>query len=207
MSEAEGKRARGRPRTIDRERTVEMAMVTYWREGLGATSLNEMCRLVGISKPGLYREFGGEDGLMDAALQYYRELTIVPLLASFAADQPAARALERAIVALSAERATPAGCLFTKMRLAPAQLGPQSAARVHALVQQRREGFAAWFQRALDRGEANQELSPEFAAHFLDTQLTTVLVQRATGESPELVQAQARLALRGLVPSLGKSAD
>ncbi|MCO4747785.1 MAG: helix-turn-helix transcriptional regulator [Proteobacteria bacterium] len=45
---------------------IAKAVDHFWREGLRAVSLNQLCQVIGISKPGLYREFGGEDGLMQA---------------------------------------------------------------------------------------------------------------------------------------------
>lgn len=40
-------------------------------------SLNEICRSTELSKSSVYREFGGEDGLMLAALERYREVAVV----------------------------------------------------------------------------------------------------------------------------------
>ena len=44
----------------------------YWRDGVHA--FNEVCRRVSVSKPSIYREFGGEDGLVEAVLIYYRDV-------------------------------------------------------------------------------------------------------------------------------------
>ncbi len=58
----------GRPKTFDRDRVIGIAMECYWREGVDGVLLNELCRRAAVSKPGVYREFGGEDGLMDAVV-------------------------------------------------------------------------------------------------------------------------------------------
>ena len=57
-------RSRGRPRKASKSQIVENAMALYWHDGLSTRSLNELCRQLDLSKPGLYREFGGEDGLI-----------------------------------------------------------------------------------------------------------------------------------------------
>ena len=44
-------------------------MDSYWRDGVENVSLNELCRRAEVSKPGVYREFGGEEGLLDAVLE------------------------------------------------------------------------------------------------------------------------------------------
>ena len=195
MSEGQDKRRRGRPKTIDRAHAIEVAMDNYWREGLYAFSLNELCRRAGVSKPALYREFGSEDGLMEAALQRYREVAIQPLLGLVALEQPFAQTLDRIVTVTTEDRGLPAGCLFTEMRVARRRPGSGTWALVQSLVKQRRDAFEARYRRALACGEANPELSPSFAARYLDAQLTTILVHMAVGEPADQVRAQAEVAL------------
>ncbi|MEL6344408.1 MAG: TetR/AcrR family transcriptional regulator [Myxococcota bacterium] len=166
---------------------------------MSAHSLNALCRLIGLSKPSFYRTFGSEDGLMTAALDHYRELAIVPLLGLLAADEPFAQLLDASLEWLTSDHGAPAGCLFTRMRLSSARLGPSTKARVREIEQERRAAFTASYQRGLERGEVDQTLSASFAAYFIDTQLTAALVQRAAGDPPDMVKAQTRLAFRTLL--------
>ncbi len=150
MAERE-KRSRGRPKSVDRQRTIELAMDSYWREGVHALSLNELCRRSRISKPALYREFGGEDGRMEAVLMHYRALVVVPVLDALALELPFPEVMDALIVGMTAERATPAGCLFTEMRLARSRLGPVTKATLTAIEKERQHAFLAWYQQALER--------------------------------------------------------
>lgn len=195
------KRGRGRPQTLDRERTVGVAMETYWRDGLFDISLNEICRSAEVSKPGVYREFGGEDGLMEAVVDRYREEVVVPLLAGLSAERPFADVLDSLVQTITKKSSAPAGCLIAKMRSAPGRLGPATTARVKAIAGEMRRAFKHWYQRALARNEVDPKVTPEIAAQYLDTQLTTVVQQMALGMKPSLIRAQARLALRTLTPS------
>ncbi len=174
-------------------------MDQYWRRGLSSVSLNEMCRLAGISKPALYREFGGEDGLQAAALDAYREVVVVPMLQALFVERPFAATLDGAIVALTSDRGTPSGCLFTRMRIDRSKLGPLAADRVRQLEQEQLDAFARWYRSGLERGEANPEHSAELAARCVDTQLAAVLVQMGLGLDPESVRQQARVALSPMV--------
>lgn len=201
MAQTPKKKTCGRPKTLDRQRTIKLAMESYWRDGLNALSVNEICRRTKISKPGLYREFGGEDGLMEAVLDHYRELVVGPLLSMISADRPFAEVLNELVFWMTQDHGTPAGCLFVKMRSSPSRLGPATSARVEAVRDEMRAAYKAWYQRALDRNEVNAKIPPDFAAYYLDTQLTTVLVQVAAGEPPGLVRAQAQLAFAGLLPA------
>ena len=201
MAEARTKRPPGRPKTLDRARTVQVATLSYWRDGVHGLSLNEVCRRAGVSKPALYREFGGEDGLMSAVIAHYRGIVVSPLLAALAAERPFSDMLHDLIEGLTRDTDAPAGCLLAEMRSSPRRLGSETAARVDAVAVETRQAYQAWFARAQSRGEANADVSPELAAHFLDTQSITVLRQMGLGIDPMLIRAQAELALRSLLPS------
>lgn len=190
---------RGRPKTFDRDRAIEVAMDCYWREGADGVSLNEICRRADVSKPGVYREFGGEDGLMDAALERYAATVLAPTLEQTRLDRPFREILEALVGFMTdPDRPVPTGCLLSSMRVSPSRLGPATRARVELLRDGARADYAAWVQRAKERGEVAPDVSVEVAAAFIDTQFTSLLVQMAAGEDPELLRAQARLAFAGL---------
>lgn len=189
----------GRPRTLDRDRVIEAAMRSYWTDGVDGVSLNEICRRVGVSKPGIYREFGGEDGLADAALERYAESVLMPTMSEISSEQPLTETLATlAEVMTSTTPSRPTGCLLVKMGGVPAHLGPLTQARVNALRSAARAAYAEVVEQAKVRGELPAHLSTELAAAFLDIQCTNLLTQMALGEDPELLRAQAALAFAGL---------
>lgn len=189
----------GRPKTLDRERVIDAAMQSYWADGVDGVSLNEICRRVGVSKPGVYREFGGEDGLTDAALERYAESVLMPTMAQISPEQPLADTLASLTAAMtSTTRPGPPGCLLVKMRGVPDHVGPLTRARVDALRSAARAAYTEVIDRAKNRGELRPDLSSELAAAFLDIQCTNLLTQMALGEDPELLRAQATIAFAGL---------
>lgn len=192
------KRGRGRPKTIDRQRTIHNAMNIYWQEGVGALSLNELCRRIGVSKPALYREFHNEDGLMEEALISYRALIITPLLEALESSLPFSELMEQLTIAMTSDQGAHAGCLFTQMRLARTHLGPLTRARLILIEQERRDALESYYQRACLRLEVNASITPELAARYIDTQWSALLVQMRMGEPPTRVQAQTRIALHAL---------
>lgn len=193
-------RPRGRPKTIDRRSTLEAAMLAWWTEGPGALSLNEACRRAEVSKPAVYREFGGEDGLMDAALEHYRAVAVEPLLAIAAkTDATYPESLQALANLVTTDFGLPAGCLFTKMRLDRQALGPKTTKRLDAIIAERLTAFTDLVRRGRAAGTANPDLSPVKAASYIDTQLTNALVHLAASESRRVVRAQLLLALSVLV--------
>jgi AcrR family transcriptional regulator len=192
-------RPRGRPKKLDRDTVIDAAMHAYWR-GVEHPSLNEVARRVGVSKPALYREFGGEDGLLTAVLERYRAEVIVPTLATLSSERPFAEVLRDLLAWMTEPRDAPPGCLFTKMRLSTWRLEAAASSGVDELRDEMRDAYAAWYRRALARGgEVDPDLPAERAAVFIDTQLTTVLIQLGLGEDPEEVRAEAERAFRGLL--------
>lgn len=197
---------RGRPKTFARDRAIDVAMAAYWREGTDDVPLNEVCRRADVAKPGVYREFGGEDGLMDAALERYAETVLAPFFEQVASDRPFAEVLEGLIEFMTdTDRTTPAGCLLAKMRVVSSHLGPTTRARAEVLGADARVRYAEWVERAKARGEIAPGVPTSVAAAFIDTQFTLVLVQMAAGADPDLLRAQARLAFVGLVAGVDRA--
>ncbi|MBK7665416.1 MAG: TetR/AcrR family transcriptional regulator [Sterolibacteriaceae bacterium] len=176
-------------------------MTSYWCDGVREISLNEICRRAAVSKPGVYREFGSEDGLMKAVVEHYRTTVVVPLLEMLASDRPFAEVLDSLLGWMTEPSGRPAGCLLAEMRGAPGRLGPATAVKVDAVAEEMRRAYEQWFRRGLAHGEVYPDVSPALAAHFLDTQLSTVLLQMGLGAEPSLVRAQAELAFRALIRS------
>lgn len=192
----------GRPKTFDRDRVIDVAMDSYWREGVENVSLNELCRRAEVSKPGVYREFGGEEGLLDAVLEHYAKTVLAPNAALVDLDLPFQKAAAAMIAMLTSDEGSgPVGCLLAQMQQRPQQLGPVVKARVELLRNAARTAYAHWVDVAKSRGEIDPQVSTEVAAAFIDIQCTTVLVQMSVGEDLELLRAQAALAFSGLAPS------
>jgi len=174
-------------------------MEEYWREGVDGISLNELCRRASVSKPGMYREFGGADGLMDAALEHYASTVLEPNAAQIDPAAPLREVLTAMVEMFTdPDRAGPAGCLLARMQHAPTQLGPTVAARVIALRDGARQRYAELIELAKERGEIPPDVPTDVAAAMIDIQCNALLMRMATEEDPAVLRAQALLAFDGL---------
>lgn len=200
MGDSPPKRPRGRPKSIDRQRTIETAMDAYWREGVENLSINAICKRLEVSKPTLYREFGSEDGLLGAVLDCYHAAVLVPTLHKIREPRPFRDVLNELLDWIASSEQDPPGCLFADMRTTRGRLGPATSARVEAVKDEVLEGYADWYQRGLDQGEVSPSVSAELAARHIDTQIKTMFLQMAAGEDATLVRAQATLAFAALLP-------
>ncbi len=61
----------GRKKTYDRADVLHRAMELFWRKGFSGTHLQELVEVTGLNRFGLYKEFGGKDGLFDEAMSLY----------------------------------------------------------------------------------------------------------------------------------------
>ena len=190
---------RGRPKNLKRSDVIERATDLYWREGYQTLSLNEVCRRLSVSKPALYREFGGETGLIEAVLAYYRVKVIDPVLAFLNVDLPFKEGLEGLIVGMTEPQEFPPGCLFTEMRIIRRHLAPQVLKLLELMEEERRDAFARWYDRSQIKGEVNSEITPMEAADFIDAQFTLILLNMGIKRDPEKIRSEARLAFSVLV--------
>ena len=194
MTETTPRKTRGRPRTFAGDHALDVAFEGYWREGMYGMSVNEVCRRAGVSKPGLYRAYGSEDGLTSAVLQRYEETQTETILEIVAQDRPFAEVLKDLCWAFTEVGDAPVGCLLTKMRSAVTVIGPRTQARIEQVRGKILGAFADWIRRARARGEINPEVSDELATGYLDTQLTTILTRMGAKEDPLTIRTEASLA-------------
>ncbi|MEH6405509.1 MAG: TetR/AcrR family transcriptional regulator, partial [Sneathiella sp.] len=62
---------RGRPRKIDPDTALDIAVRLFWDQGFEGTSMNDLVEATGMAKPGLYAAFGCKEQLYIKALTHY----------------------------------------------------------------------------------------------------------------------------------------
>ena len=198
MNTKTGKASRGRPKTLNREHILDVATQAYWEEGIGAVSLNELCKKAKVSKPGLYREFGNEDGLMKAVMFNYEKNILSPLFQMLAKDQPFRKTLDeivKFVTSDSEEKKMPNGCLFVCMRESYNQVGETTREQLDDTAGRVLAVYEDWVERAKAKGEFTADISSQFAAIYLFSQISFALSQMARGEDRTKVKAVLGMAL------------
>tara|TARA_B100001142_G_scaffold119245_1_gene121317 strand:+ start:187 stop:795 length:609 start_codon:yes stop_codon:yes gene_type:complete len=186
------KTPRGRPKTLNRDHILEVAMFAYWQIGTRDVSINEICRKANVSKPGLYREFGNEDGLMTAVLLAYLKKVLIPLLAILQSDRSFGEVLDELTSFIAEERPEqrmPKGCLMVKMRESKMLLGEDTQEQITKSHKRILTMYETWIQRCKDKGDFPSDITPAFAAIYIDAQLTNALAQLARGEERAMVKS------------------
>jgi TetR/AcrR family transcriptional regulator, copper-responsive repressor len=195
MSNDDPKPARGRPRTMNNDRVLDVAMNAYWQGDPADVSVNAICQMAGISKPSLYREFGSEDGLTRAVLDSYAERVLSDMFVVLHGGKGLRETLDTLVDFASNDPRMETGCLFYKMRAGKHRLGPETRARVDEIDAQAQGAYMAFLQAARDAGEWPGGLSVEAGAKYLGEQIALAITQRASGEDPARIREMLTLAL------------
>jgi len=61
----------GRPKGFTREEVLTKAITLFWEKGLSDTTLQDLERVTGVNKSGLYTEFRNKDDIFIESLRYY----------------------------------------------------------------------------------------------------------------------------------------
>lgn len=195
MSDPDPKPIRGRPRTMNNDDVLKVAMAAYWHADPADVSVNAITEMAGISKPSLYREFGSEDGLKLAVLDRYAQQVLSDMFVILHGGMGLQETLDALIDFASDDPRMETGCLFYKMRAGKHRLGPLTRARVEEIDAAGQAAYAAFLQSALDVGEAIGGLPVAAGARYLGEQVALAITQRASGEDKTRIREMLTLAL------------
>jgi TetR/AcrR family transcriptional regulator, transcriptional repressor for nem operon len=71
-----------RPRSHSTQQVVASALSQFWRHGYGATSMDDLARVTGVGRHGIYSDFRGKRGLFLACLKAYQVDIVTPAFAA-----------------------------------------------------------------------------------------------------------------------------
>ena len=123
----------GRPRSFDRDKALQAAMLQFWRTGYETTSVADLTQAMAITAPSLYMAFGDKESLFLECLEKYANPgpKSTPQLI---AEAPSARQAAQDLLDISARWFTqphaPAGCLIASA----ASSGSVDSERVRAAL-------------------------------------------------------------------------
>jgi AcrR family transcriptional regulator len=187
----------GRPREFDIDRALERAMELFWRQGYEGTSLADLTRELGLTRPSLYAAFGSKEALFLKALDLYESRAGYRQAALTAPTAAAyARALLQGAADLHGDKRNPPGCLGVQGALACA---PQSDSIRKELIRRRKigEGYILdRLKRAKVEGDLPAGADPAGLARYLSIVIYGITVQAAGGATRKELRSAADLALR-----------
>ena len=192
---------RGRPKTLERDHVLKTALMCYWTDSPTDVPISEICNKAGASKPGLYREFGSDDGLKVAVLDTYSEMVSTPLYNILASDQSFDEVLDALITYTIQDRrilGIPNGCLLFAMRARHDEFGPLTRKKIDKLRTDSLENFRQWIDRAKTNGQFRTDISTDTIALYLDAQIGSAMRLQREGVGNEVIGEILRTAFSAL---------
>ncbi|UWX80140.1 TetR/AcrR family transcriptional regulator [Arthrobacter jinronghuae] len=189
---------RGRPREFDVDKALERAVDVFWRQGYEGTTLSDLTRAMGISRPSLYAAFGNKEETFRQAIARYARVDMAYV--DEALGQPTAYEVAAHYLRSNVEAVTrperPAGCLSIQGGLAG---NPEDQRIIDFLAASRRAGearFSERFRQAIEDGNLSAAEDPADLARYLAAVAAGIAVQAAGGATRSELQAVAERSLR-----------
>ena len=190
---------RGRPRSFDRERALEQAMLSFWEHGYEGTGMDALASAMGIGVSSLYATFGAKEELFLAALDHYQrhrgQYTASSMEGEGTARQAFGRLFEIAAVELTRPD-QPKGCMLA---LALPTCSPEIELLREQMNERRGrslERFASRLSAAVKSGELPAGTDTAAFAQFFITMLQGMSIQARTGASKSQLREVGHLAMQ-----------
>lgn len=177
-TEAEPKKARGRPRSFDREAALNAAMEVFWTKGYEAASISDLTTAMGINPPSLYAAFGDKEKLFLATIEQYaasRSDQMCP-------EQPTAKDAIEVYLRFKADLLSgaghPRGCMLMVAFFTAANASPGLNAVLSKKRAEAREHMRQRIKRGIAEGDVPEGADPGALADFYAT-ITNGMAQMA----------------------------
>lgn len=174
-------------------------MRMFWSEGFDASSIDRLCREMGMPRASLYQTFGGKEGLFLAAIAHYVDTRMEPVVDALGPRrtlQSDLSAFFDAVVDLATRDSSTPGCLVSCVL---AEVAGASDTFRHELDSR----YSALEDRIACRlrHEATlcQSTDPQALAGMLAALARGIMLRARSGAPAEDLQGIARVAVRSVI--------
>ena len=180
----------GRPKTLDRDKIIDIAYFEYWEKGIFNVPLTVIASLANVSRPGIYKEFGDEDGVKVEVLKRYIEDSANPVHKNYddykkypdqlfnhfdAVINDGNNKLTNDKKYLTLKRPRQAiGCLMERTRLNTNLLGPKAKKLLTSYTNFRKKCFIKYIKNAQGAGVFKQDLDVSETADYILAQFNMI---------------------------------
>jgi AcrR family transcriptional regulator len=192
-------RRRGRPRQYDPDRALADAAATFWKNGYGGTSLDDLVAATGMNRPSLYAAFGDKSDLYLKTLERYQRKSRTKTL-ELLADNPSLRVFltrfyDGALEIYRAGAANPRGCYSISTAPAQATVDPAVREFLDDSIRGTDAFLTGVIGKARERGEIAASADPAALAQIATATLHTIAVRSRVGGSRKQLRALAAAAI------------
>ncbi len=192
----------GRPKTLDRAILIDIAFNEYWLNGINNVSLSKIANLAKVSRPGIYKEFGDEDGLKCEVLNKYTDILLTEVLPQYYKAEhiktmfyhiystigyPVDIKYFRGISKTNKVKVPTKvqGCLFEKSKLEKHKLNTKSKNALEAFEKNRKKAFKNYFERMQKTNQIDSSLKLDDVYNYFIAQLSLAQCLQINGSKKE----------------------
>lgn len=190
-----------RSREFDPLIALEKAMMVFWHKGYISTSIDDLVEATGVSRYGLYGEFGNKRELFLACLDHYQGTAVDGLFSIVEQPEAGLREIkfyfENIIDAYSQPQGK-LGCLMcnSATEIAPHDKGVEK--KINSAMRRLTSGFAAALENANNRGELKTGSNVQQTADFLTGILLGISVMARSGANKKMIANSVAMSLTSL---------
>lgn len=176
-------------------------METFWSKGFEATSVDDLCAAMGLSRSSLYQAFGSKSELLYAVLDRYAAQSADRVRRRFPSTRPVQRAVAEFLDDFIDDALTDPGRRGCLLGNCAAELGlsdPEASRRVRAGLDRIQAVFEKAFAQAKDLGELTPTADPKALARFLTASVQGLRLMAKANPNREVLDDVARQIRVGL---------
>jgi TetR/AcrR family transcriptional repressor of nem operon len=179
---------------------VDAAMHVFWRQGYGATSVQDLVDATGVQRGSLYGAFGDKHGLLLEALDTYAEQPFQRLDQLLRESEDPVDAIRQFIRLAGIDsrdmESASRGCLMGNTCAELASHDEAARLRVESFVGRLRLAMADALRSAQEMGTFDRNRDPEAVAMFVQCSLQGLAVLAKSGPDPRVIDSLINEVLR-----------
>ena len=205
----------GRPKLLDRENLVNIALNQYWMNGIDNVTISSIASLANVSRPGIYKEFTDEDGLKYEVLRKYTDILrefVIPQYNSakdiktiynhiystigFNADKTYFEGISK-VKGILPSGAN--GCFFENVKIKKHTLDNKTKSEVNNFEKFRRNVFLKYLKELQETGQIVSSLNIDEIYEFISAQISLSQSLALNGMNKEKIKIIINKALSAIV--------
>lgn len=190
----------GRPRQFDEDKSLNAAMLQFWRHGYASTSMQDLLNATGLSKSSLYQSFGNKSTLFSSCLDRYHQELIAELEQQLARSPSGLQFIKNLLDTVISEAKAPQrnGCLLVNTANELAGLDSEIAEAVERGFSKIRSVIAHALTKAQQAHEISAEIDVETMADFIVSGISGLRTMVKSGASQERLKRVSDMLLNSL---------
>jgi TetR/AcrR family transcriptional repressor of nem operon len=188
-----------RTKEFSPEQALDAALELFWDQGYAATSVDDLCKCMGINRGSLYATFGDKHSLYLSALERYGANAFERIVASIEQAGSVREAVQRLLLGvIDAATADPArrGCFVMNTLIELAPHDPAAAERAAAKLAYLEDALRRLLRRGREAGEIAGD--PDDLARFVVATLYGLIVLARAERDVDALRRTAAIAVSAI---------